>query len=103
MPELRFHDNTPVSKPADERPLVEMSSVNENEVSNSMKSIIDDSIKEAINNAIPDIVPEPKTELHEIITAEVKKTVGSMKNEIVQEFQVAYDYLSNQSDAKSDM
>ena len=101
MPELRYHDNTPVSKPAAKRPLVEMSPLNESDVSDNIKSYFDESIKAAFKKAIPEIVAQLKSELHELISTEVKKAMGIMKSEIVQEFQAEYDFLSLQSDVKA--
>ena len=101
MPELRYHDNTPVSKPAAKRPLVEMSPLNESDVSDNIKSYFDESIKAAFKKAIPEIAAQLKSELHELISTEVKKAMGIMKSEIVQEFQAEYDFLSLQSDVKA--
>ena len=101
MPELRYHDNTPVSKPAAKRPLVEMSPLNESDVSDNIKSYFDESIKAAFKKAIPEIVAQLISELHELISTEVKKAMGIMKSEIVQEFQAEYDFLSLQSDVKA--
>ena len=99
LPDLRFHDTTPITKSNNKRGCAEMSPIQEQQISELMSNEvwnakIEEMIIKSVNNAVPKIIESVVTQIQSTMIGTVKQVVDVMKEEIIE--QVSQDIQSSE-------
>ena len=96
MPELRYHDQTPLAK-ADNKRLFSALSPEDNE--NDLNKTVQEAIQAAVTSSMPDIVKTIQDQLTTKIKAAVDESLKSLREDITKEETVFY--TEERSDLKA--
>ena len=86
LPELRFHDQTPLSKPDNKRSrlLLGSSPIEEDNSDDArIQKFVDEAIQRTISSMLPKIVETLQTEIKDTLSNAITKAVSDMKTEIM--------------------
>ena len=99
LPDLQFHDTTPITKSNNKRGYAEMSPIQEQQINELMgnevwNTKIEEMIIKSVNNAVPKIIESVITQIQSTMIGTVKQVVGAIKEEIIE--QVSQDIQSSE-------
>ena len=83
VPELRYHDQTPVSKPTPKRPNIVLSPCDEENSEDDVTGKLKHTIEESMKLLIPSLVEQIKAQLMTAINVAVESAINNMKKEII--------------------
>ena len=83
VPGLRYHDQTPVSKPTPKRPNIVLSPCDEENSEDDVTGKLKHTIEESMKLLIPSLVEQIKAQLMNAINVAVESAINNMKKEII--------------------
>ena len=83
VPGLRYHDQTPVSKPTPKRPNIVLSPCDEENSVDDVTGKLKHTIEELMKLLIPSLVEQVKEQLMTAINVAVESAINNMKKEII--------------------
>ena len=104
LPDLRFHDQTPLSKPDNKRSrLLLGSSPTEEDNSDDarIQKFVDEAIQRTISSMLPKIVETLRTEIKDTLSNAITKAVSDMKTEIMGELREDIVFVDKKSELKT--
>ena len=103
LPDLRFHDQTPLSKPDNKRSRLLLGSSIEEDYSDDARipKFVDEAIQRTISSMLPKIVETLQSEIKDTLSNAITKAVSDMKTEIMGDLREDLVFVDKKSELRT--
>ena len=101
IPELRYRDQTPISRPDSERPRATLSPMAEEENNDDFSTKVENAVKLSMATIVPGIIDQLKNQLADLIKDAIQVSMQNLKQEIMSEVYWRLSFQKMQCDLKA--